>query len=107
VARRLQKHGRFSNEERAVANGIARSEVDRGQREAGSRRRKAWTGFVVLGLMVAGHGALETARDTLLLSELPPSQLPFLYLAVAAAAVLLARNPLRRLHLGSQRSPPG
>jgi len=74
----------------------------------GAARRKAWMGFVVLGLMVAGHAVLETARDTLFLSELPASQLPFLYLAVAGLTVVATRLPLRRCEpaRSAARSPP-
>ena len=36
--------------------------TERDAAESGSARRKAWAGFGVLGLMVAGHAALETAR---------------------------------------------
>src|SRR3712207_2048536 len=53
----------------------------------------ARAGFVVLGLMIAGHAVLETARDTLFLTHLPPSRLPVLYLVMAAATLLVARNP--------------
>jgi len=53
----------------------------------------ARAGFVVLGAMIAGHSVLETARDTLFLTHLPPSQLPVLYLAMAALTLLLAGKP--------------
>jgi AAA family ATP:ADP antiporter len=87
----------------AAGNEAASPQTDLGGRELSSAQRTAWAGFVVLGLMVAGHGALETARDTLFLSELSPSKLPFLYLAVAAVTVLLTRNPLHPPQIGSQR----
>jgi AAA family ATP:ADP antiporter len=54
----------------------------------------------VLGLVLAAHTILEVARDALFLSRLPPSQLPFTYLAIAAAAVGVAqldRHVLGRL----------
>ncbi len=41
-----------------------------------------------IGIM-AGHAALETARDALFLASLPPSRLPFVYLAIAATSLLL------------------
>ena len=44
----------------------------------------------LFGLM-AGHALLETARDTLFLSSLPAARLPWVYLAVAALAVVVAR----------------
>ncbi|HET9452614.1 MAG TPA: MFS transporter, partial [Aggregicoccus sp.] len=68
-----------------------------------SPRRRAWSAFGVLGLMVAGHAVLETARDTLFLSELPPRRLPLLYLAVAAVTVLLSHLRSERLRVGSRK----
>ncbi|HET9316408.1 MAG TPA: hypothetical protein VFQ51_12515, partial [Vicinamibacteria bacterium] len=47
--------------------------------------------FLVLFGLLAGHTVLETARDALFLSRLPASRLPWVYLAMAAAAVALWR----------------
>src|SRR5687767_7061091 len=44
------------------------------------------TFFALLGI-VAGHTILETARDALFLSKLPPSQLTLVYAAVAIATL--------------------
>jgi AAA family ATP:ADP antiporter len=54
------------------------------------RRGVAGAFLVLLGLL-AGHTVLETARDALFLSRLPASRLPWVYLAIAAAAVALWR----------------
>ncbi len=47
--------------------------------------------FLVLFGLLAGHTVLETARDALFLSRLPASRLPWVYLAMATAAVALWR----------------
>lgn len=54
-------------------------------------RRDALVAFVTLFGIVAGHALLETARDALFLKSLPAARLPWVYLAVAAAAVVLIR----------------
>ncbi len=41
--------------------------------------------------ILTGHSMLETARDTLFLSSLPASRLPWVYLAIAGLAVVVAR----------------
>ncbi|HEY8943874.1 MAG TPA: MFS transporter, partial [Polyangiaceae bacterium] len=46
--------------------------------------RVAGPAFLVLLLIVAAHTVLETARDALLLTNLPPRSLGIVYLAVAA-----------------------
>lgn len=46
---------------------------------------------VTLFGVLSGHSILETARDALFLSSLPASRLPWLYLAIAGLAVLVAR----------------
>jgi AAA family ATP:ADP antiporter len=52
--------------------------------------RRAFVGaFVVLLLTVAAHTLLETARDTLFLSELPPRMLTWVYVSVALASLLV------------------
>lgn len=54
-------------------------------------RRGVVGAFLVLFGLLAGHTVLETARDALFLSRLPASRLPWVYLAMAAAAVALWR----------------
>ncbi len=39
-------------------------------------------------LVMAAHAQLETARDTLFLTNIPPSRLPWLYLVIAVLAVV-------------------
>lgn len=55
-------------------------------------RREAAFGFMVLLLVIAGHAMLETARDTLFLSDLPVSRLPWAYLTIAALAFVVGRT---------------
>jgi ATP:ADP antiporter, AAA family len=56
-------------------------------------RRGAAAAFLTLFGILAGHTLLETARDALFLARLPASQLPWVYLAMAGAAVLLSPGP--------------
>lgn len=58
-------------------------------------RRGALSAFLTLFGILAAHTVLETARDALFLARLPPSQLPWVYLAMAGLAVglSLARWP--------------
>jgi AAA family ATP:ADP antiporter len=62
--------------------------------------RMAILSFVVLMLMAAGYTALETARDTLLVTRLPLRRFGVAYIAVAACALpsaaVLARVARRR-----------
>jgi AAA family ATP:ADP antiporter len=51
-------------------------------------RKKAWGAGLILLLMMIGHTTLETARDSLFLSRLPVSQLPWTYGAIALAALI-------------------
>jgi AAA family ATP:ADP antiporter len=54
--------------------------------------------FLTLFGILAGHTLLETARDALFLARLAPSQLPWVYLAMAVLAVGLSLGPgARRL----------
>lgn len=55
--------------------------------------------FVTLWGILAGLSLLETARDSLFLGSLPPSRLPWVYLCIAAASVVLIRLQ-NRLPLG-------
>ena len=56
-------------------------------------RRVAAGAFLSLFGIIAGHTILETARDALFLARLPPSQLPWVYLAMALIAALLSEMP--------------
>jgi ATP:ADP antiporter, AAA family len=46
---------------------------------------------ITLFLLLAAHGMTETARDALFLSRLPVNQLPWMYVLVALASILVAR----------------
>jgi ATP/ADP translocase len=56
-------------------------------------RRDAWGAFLALFGILSAHTLLETARDALFLARLPPSQLPWVYLAMAVLAVALSQAP--------------
>jgi hypothetical protein len=56
--------------------------------------------FLVLFGGLAAHTMLETARDALFLTRLPASQLPWMYLALAALALLFTRSRAGRLVTG-------
>ncbi len=49
-----------------------------------AERRPAWVGFSALTVIMAAHAVMETARDSLFLSGVPASRLPYAYLAIAA-----------------------
>ncbi len=51
--------------------------------------------FVALFLIIAGHTTLETARDALFLSKLPPSQLNVVYLVLAALTFFVSAGATR------------
>jgi AAA family ATP:ADP antiporter len=69
--------------------------------------------FAVLGLLIGAHTLVETARDTLFLTRLPPERLAIVYVAVALGTLVLtpvsrrlvewvgARNALVLTSLGS------
>jgi AAA family ATP:ADP antiporter len=61
-----------------------------GDVRAGERGDTVAAFLTLLGL-TAGHMLLETGRDALFLARLPASQLPWTYLLVAGAGVLLAK----------------
>ena len=63
-------------------------------RPSASPTRRALPYAALLFLLVCAHGLLETARDGLFLTEQPVSRLPWLYLAVTAAVLVLA--PVQR-----------
>jgi len=46
--------------------------------------------FLVLFLLIGGHTTLETARDALFLTKLPPSQLNLVYIALAGLSFVVA-----------------
>jgi AAA family ATP:ADP antiporter len=56
-----------------------------------SERRDAVGAFLTLFGFMAGHALLETARDALFLAELPAALLPWVYLTIAALALVLIR----------------
>lgn len=62
-------------------------------------RRDVLIGFLTLAFIMASHAMLETARDTLFLSSLPAERLPWAYLAIAGAALVVTRlhGKLRQL----------
>jgi ATP:ADP antiporter, AAA family len=66
-------------------------------------RRDAAVGFVTLLLIMAGHAILETARDALFLATLPPTLLPWAYLAMAGLALLVAQANTALLERFSRR----
>ncbi|MFN0152550.1 MAG: Npt1/Npt2 family nucleotide transporter [bacterium] len=53
-------------------------------------RRNAFGAFLTLFGLMSAHALLETARDALFLAHLPPSRLPWTYLAIAAVALALS-----------------
>src|SRR3954469_14969644 len=56
-----------------------------------AERRPAILAFSALFGITAGHTLLETARDALFLARLPASQLPWVYLGIAGAGLLISR----------------
>lgn len=73
----------------------------------GAEARAVGAAFVTLFGMAAAHALLETARDALFLARLPPSQLPWAYLAIAAGAAAISQVPLpsSRTRLGRHALP--
>jgi AAA family ATP:ADP antiporter len=59
-------------------------------------RKTALAAFGVLMTFMAGHALVEAARDALFLARIPASRLPWLYLAIAAATLVLAIPKRRR-----------
>ena len=60
-------------------------------------RRTLLVAFSTLFGILAAHTVLETARDALFLARLPASQLPWVYIAMAVAAVLISQVPAQGL----------
>ncbi|HUG54570.1 MAG TPA: hypothetical protein VMR21_13265, partial [Vicinamibacteria bacterium] len=58
-------------------------------------RRGAAAAFLTIFGILAGHTLLETARDALFLARLPPSELPGVYLVMAAIAIAIFQGPWR------------
>jgi len=54
-------------------------------------RRDTWVAFATLFALIGSHSILETARDALFLSKIPATQLPWVYLGIAAVSLLIAR----------------
>lgn len=53
-----------------------------------AERNETGAAFCTILLVMTAHALLETARDTLFLTNLPPSRLPWVYLAIAGLALL-------------------
>src|SRR3954471_15838209 len=64
---------------------------DLGEEEA----RPALLSFLTLFLIIAAHTMLETARDALFLTKLPPSQLNLVYIALAGLSFVVAAGSTR------------
>ncbi|MEO7112631.1 MAG: HEAT repeat domain-containing protein [Polyangiaceae bacterium] len=47
--------------------------------------------FLTLFGILAGHTILETARDALFVTRVPPTRLPFVYIAIAIIGVVISR----------------
>ncbi len=68
-------------------------------------RRNLAVGFVGLLAIMTAHSVMETARDTLFLTNLPASHLPRAYLAIALLAILELRVHQRVLrHVRDRRT---
>ncbi|NUO53777.1 MAG: hypothetical protein HOV80_33435, partial [Polyangiaceae bacterium] len=55
-------------------------------------RAPAWAAFAFQTALITSHTILETARVALVLSRLPATHLPFVYLAIAALSLGIARS---------------
>jgi hypothetical protein len=55
-------------------------------------RRDTIAAFATLFAFLGGHAVLETARDALFLAKVPVGRLPWMYLAIAALSLLVARS---------------
>src|SRR4051812_28603783 len=66
-------------------------------------RRATLTAFAALLGVTASHTMLETARDALFLAKIPVARLPLLYLAIAAAGLVIARIGAT---VEARRTPP-
>lgn len=70
-----------------------------------AERRDAFGAFFLLFAIIAAHSVLEAARDALFLAKLPASQLPWVYLAIAAVSLGIVQVQRRRST--TTRSPRG
>src|SRR5262249_22520048 len=52
------------------------------------KRRDVLTAFALLAIIIAAHTLLETARDALFLAKIPATKLPWMYLIIAALALI-------------------
>src|SRR4029450_9801011 len=69
-------------------------------------RREIAAAFVAVALVMAAHALLETARDTLFLTNLPPSHPPWVYLAIARLALLRGAPAPRSRRRATRSSSP-
>lgn len=65
-------------------------------------RRIAIAAFLVLVFVVGSHALLETARDALFLSKVSASKLPWLYILIAIASILVTQLGARVRVRGAQ-----
>lgn len=66
--------------------------------------RPAIEAFLTLFGIIAGHTILETARDTLFLSKLPPSRLAFVYVLLAALTLVVTAGNTHFVRRFGQRN---
>jgi ATP:ADP antiporter, AAA family len=66
-------------------------------------RRDALVAFLTLLGVMTGHSVLETARDTLFLTQLPARQLPWAYIAIAVLTLVATAWNRRVLERFSRR----
>lgn len=67
----------------------------RGLKIRAGEHRTAAGGFFTLFSLVGSHAILETARDALFLSKIAASQLPYVYIAIAIASLLVTQTQSR------------
>ena len=60
--------------------------------------------FLLIGLLIAGHTMVETARDALFLERLPPAFLTLVYVIVALGALVVAPLSSRVVSLSGARN---
>ncbi|MBL4634252.1 MAG: HEAT repeat domain-containing protein [Kofleriaceae bacterium] len=58
-------------------------------------RRFTWAAFSALIGIMATHMLLETTRDALFLASIPATRLPFVYIAIAASALIISQTQKR------------
>lgn len=56
-----------------------------------NERREVFAAFLMLFGLIFGHSVLETARDALFLTSIQPSRLPWVYIGIAAASLLITQ----------------